>query len=119
MYTVCQLLASKISPSFMFTFVKQGIQRDRRVYAYNISLFDSNHFKLPVNRLFRMRFQMFVFLTKVSCVCRKDCVQIVERCTFMNGGNFEADNLASDVFMSKLICAHSSNGKSFQHVPVR
>ena len=65
----------------------------------------------------------------VSRVCRKDCVLIVEICTFMKGGNFEMDTFAGDVFMSKqliairdmspLFCAHSSHGKSFQHVPVR
>ena len=46
----------------------------------------------------------------------------------MNGGNFEVDTFASDVFMSilgsflSMTCRHcsvlSSHGKSFQHVPV-
>ena len=32
----------------------------------------------------------------VSCVCRKVCSRIVERSTFMNGGNFEVNNVGHD-----------------------
>ena len=31
---------------------------------------------------------------ELICVCRKDCVQIVKLCNFMNGGNFEVDIFA-------------------------
>ena len=65
---------------------------------------NKNLFKLHFYRLFCIRFKMFAFLTTHgSHVCRESFSQIVDIiCTFMNGGSFEVDTFASDVFMSKL-----------------
>ena len=69
----------------------------------NICLFDSNHFQLHTLIVFFIFvFKCLCSLQHVSRVCRKDCVQIVKTCTFMNGGNFKVDTFASDVFMPKL-----------------
>ena len=68
----------------------------------NICLFDSSHFRLHFNRLFVFVFKCLRSLQRVSRVCRKYCLQIVDICTFMNGGNFVVDTFARDVFLSKL-----------------
>ena len=66
------------------------------------------------NRFVRIHLKCLRPLQLVLRVCRKYCLQIVEICTLVNGGNFEVDTFASDVFLSKLgsilslTCRHSS-----------
>ena len=70
--------------------------------------------KLHFNRLFVFVFKCLRSLQHPARVCRKDCLHIVDICTFMKGGNFEVDTFTSDVFMSKLgsmlsvTCRHCS-----------
>ena len=47
------------------------------------------------NRHFCIRFQMFAFLTtRLTCLSKiKGYAQIVEITTFLNGGNFEVNNV--------------------------
>ena len=78
-----------------------------------ICLFDINHFKLHFNRLFAFVFKYLRSLPHVSRVCRNACVQIVEICTFMNGGNFDVHTFASDAYVATIsllsvTCHHCS-----------
>ena len=103
----------KILTIFRFKTSKRILSRPmclRMKSHSNVCPFDSNDFKLQFNHFFRIRFQMFPFLT----TRRKDCIQLFEIRTFINDGNFELHTFASDVIISKLgsllsvTCRHCS-----------
>ena len=93
-------------------------------------LFNSNHFKLHFDRVFRIRFQIFAFLTtRLACLSQRVCTHsqkmyFYERRKLRSGYFSEQrvyveNGLIGIRDVSPMFCADSSHGKSFQHVPVQ